>query len=102
MATTAPDRRRALAFLIVFFAACSQPTDRPLQGYIEGEYIRVGPQFAGILQQLSVQRGDQVAAGAPFFAPQRENEGAARRPAAKQLRAALARLAHLKTGNAAA
>ena len=52
MATTAPDRRRALAFLIVFFAACSQPTDRPLQGYIEGEYNRVGPQFAGILQQL--------------------------------------------------
>ena len=101
MATTAPDRRRALAFLIVFFAACSQPTDRPLQGYIEGEYIRVGPQFAGILQQLSVQRGDLVAAGAPLFALERENEVAARRQAEEQLRAALARLDNLKTGKRA-
>ena len=98
MATTVPDRRCALAVLIVFFAACSQPTDRPLQGYIEGEYIRVGPQFAGILQQLSVQRGDQVAVGAPLFALERENEVAARRQADEQLRGALARLDNLKTG----
>jgi HlyD family secretion protein len=98
MATTVPDRRCALAVLIVFFAACSQPTDRPLQGYIEGEYIRVGPQFAGILQQLSVQRGDQVAVGAPLFALERENEVAARRQAEEQLRGALARLDNLKTG----
>ena len=101
MATTVPDRRCALVVLIVFFAACSQPTDRPLQGYIEGEYNRVGPQFAGILQQLSVQRGDQVAAGAPLFALERENEVAARRQAEEQLRAALARLENLKTGKRA-
>ncbi len=101
MGTTVPDRRCVLAALIVFFAACSQPTDRPLQGYIEGEYIRVGPQFAGILQQLSVQRGDQVAAGAPLFALERENEVAARRQAEEQLRAALARLDNLKTGKRA-
>jgi len=101
MATTVPDRRCALVALIVFFAACSQPADRPLQGYIEGEYIRVGPQFAGILQQLSVQRGDQVAAGAPLLALERENEVAARRQAEEQLRAALARPENLKTGKRA-
>lgn len=73
----------------------------PLQGYIEGEYVRVGPQFAGTLQQLSVQRGDQVSAGAPLFVLERENEIAARRQAEEQLRSALARLQNIKTGKRA-
>jgi HlyD family secretion protein len=98
MASTAPDRRCALAFLSLFLVACTQHGDRPLQGYIEGEYVRVGPQFAGTLQQLSVQRGDQVAAGAPLFALERENELAARRQTEQQLRGAEARVANLKTG----
>jgi HlyD family secretion protein len=98
MASTAPDRRCATACLIVLLAACSQGADRPLQGYIEGEYVRVGPQFAGTLQQLSVERGGQVAAGAPLFTLERENELAARRQAEEQMRAAQARLANLKTG----
>jgi len=98
MASTSPDYRRATAFLVVLFAACTQHADRPLQGYIEGEYVRVGPQFAGTLQQLSVQRGDQVAAGAPLFALERENELAARRQTEEQMRAAEARVANLKTG----
>jgi HlyD family secretion protein len=50
------------------------------------------------LQQLSVQRGDQIAAGAPLFALERENELAARRQTEEQMRAAQARLANLKTG----
>ena len=87
-----------VASIVILQAACAQQGDRPLQGYIEGEYIRVGPQFAGILQQLSVQRGDQVAAGAPLFALERENEIAARRQAEEQLRGALARLENLKKG----
>jgi HlyD family secretion protein len=90
--------RRAALLCAVGLAACGQQGERPLQGYIEGEYVRVGPQFAGFLQQLSVQRGDQVAAGAPMFALERENEVAARRQAEEQLRAAEARLENLKTG----
>ena len=86
------------ALCAAFLAACGPSSERPLQGYIEGEYVRVGPQFAGTLQQLSVQRGDQVAAGAPLFALERENEIAARRQAEEQLRGALARLDNLKTG----
>jgi HlyD family secretion protein len=93
-----PLTRSAAASIAVLLAACGPQAERPLQGYIEGEYIRVGPQFAGILQQLSVQRGDQVAAGAPLFALERENEIAARRQAEEQLRGAQARLDNLKTG----
>ena len=78
--------------------ACGQSGDRPLQGYIEGEYVRVAAPFAGTLQQLAVQRGTQVAEGAPLFVLERENELASRRQAEKQLQAAEARLANLQTG----
>jgi len=95
---SALNRRCATALCIVFLAACGPRGERPLQGYIEGEYVRVGPQFAGTLQQLAVQRGDQVAAGAALFVLERENEIAARRQAEEQLRGALARLENIKTG----
>ena len=85
-----------LAALLVF--GCGPKADRPLQGYIEGEYVRVAAPFAGTLQQLSVRRGEQVASGAPVFALERENEVAARRQAEQQLQAAEARLANLRKG----
>jgi HlyD family secretion protein len=85
-----------LAALLVF--ACGPKAERPLQGYIEGEYVRVAAPFAGTLQQLSIKRGDEVGNGAPVFALERENEVAARRQAEQQLQAAEARLANLRTG----
>src|SRR2546426_12823721 len=77
--------------------ACGSKADRPLQGYVEGEYVRVAAPFAGTLQQLTVQRGGGVAAGAPLFALERENESAARRQAERQLQPARPRRANLKT-----
>jgi HlyD family secretion protein len=82
----------------VCLLACSPQTDRPLQGYVEGEYVRVAAPFAGTLQKLAVQRGTQVDAGAPLFALENENEIAARRQAEQQLQAAEARRENLKTG----
>jgi len=82
-------------------AACGGNGEAPLTGYIEGEYLRVAAPFAGTLQQLSVTRGAQVAAGAPLFALERENETAARREAAERLAGAEARLADLQTGKRA-
>jgi len=60
--------------------------------------VRVAAPFAGTLQKLSAQRGADVAAGAPLFALESENEIAARRQAEQQLQAAQARLENLKTG----
>jgi len=96
--------KAALAFAFAFAllaTACGSSQDKPLQGYVEGEYTRVGAPFAGTLEKLSVQRGDQVAAGAALFALEQENELAARRQAEEQLRAAQARLENLKTGKRA-
>jgi HlyD family secretion protein len=86
------------ALVAVLLAACDPQADRPLQGYVEGEYIRIAAPFAGTLQQLSVQRGDQVVAGTPVFALERDNEVAARRQAEQQLQSAQARLDNLRTG----
>ena len=37
------------------------------QGYAEADYVKVGPVGEGRLTRLSVERGQQVAAGAPLF-----------------------------------
>jgi HlyD family secretion protein len=88
----------AYASLLVLAVAGCGNAEHPLQGYVEGEYLRVGAPFAGTLQQLSVRRGSEVASGAPLFALERENETAERREAEQRLRAAEARLANLQTG----
>jgi HlyD family secretion protein len=88
----------ALLPCLCLLCACGPRAEQPLQGYVEGEYVRVAAPFAGTLQELSVQRGGQVTAGAPLFSLERENEIAGRRQAEQQLQAANARLANLKTG----
>ncbi len=79
-------------------AGCASRSDPPLQGYIEGEYVRLAAPFAGTLQQLSVRRGEQVAADAPVFALENVSESAARRQAEAQLKAAEARAENLRSG----
>jgi HlyD family secretion protein len=96
MTTTAAPRFASLGLLLL--AACGPAKERPLQGYVEGEYVRVGAPFAGTLETLSVTRGDQVAMGAPLFALEQENEVAGRKQAEQELRSAQARLENLKTG----
>jgi HlyD family secretion protein len=93
-------RHGSAAALVAALAltGCSSGPERSLQGYIEGEYVRVAAQFPGTLMKLDVRRGDTVSAGAPVFVLEAENETAARRQAEEQLRAAEARLANLKTG----
>ena len=88
----------ALAAAAVLLAGCGPAPERALQGYVEGEYVRVAAPFAGTLTRLSVNRGDALAADAPVFALEQENETAARRQAEQQLQAAEARLANLRTG----
>jgi len=83
---------------LLILVACGPTGDQPLQGYVEGEYVRVAAPFAGALTQLSVKRGDAVAAGAALFTLERENETAARRQSEQQLAAAQARLENLRTG----
>jgi HlyD family secretion protein len=77
-------------------AACNDPKPATLQGYAEGEYVRVAAPFAGQLVQLSVKRGDHVKAGDPLFALEQANEAAARREAADRVSSAIAQLDNLR------
>jgi HlyD family secretion protein len=86
---------------ILFACALAGCNDQPgdvLQGYAEGEYLRVASPVAGQLVRLHVARGADVAAGDPLFALEQENEAAARRQAREQLRQAEAQHRNLLTG----
>ena len=71
--------------LLLFFAACGNRTQDRYQGYVEGEFVYVASPFAGQLETLSVQRGQQVTTGQPLFALDEIAEKAAR----EQIQAAL-------------
>jgi len=87
-----------LAILAAALAACGKSDPPSLQGYIEGEYVRVAAPFAGTLLELQTARGNQVEAGTPLFVLEQENEDAARREAAENVRKAEAQAENLRKG----
>ena len=86
------------ASLLCLAAACGEKSPAPLQGYVEGEYVRVAAPFAGTLIRLEAQRGQPVAEGAPLFALEAESEDAARREAQERARRAQAQVDDLRRG----
>jgi HlyD family secretion protein len=68
------------------------------QGYAEADYVKVGPTQQGLLTEVTVARGDQVAAGAPLFAQDETADRAARDQALRQLMQAKEQLANLQAG----
>jgi HlyD family secretion protein len=59
--------RAMVLTLAVALAACGNPNNGRLQGWIEGDFVFVGPDETGRVETASVREGDQVAAGAPLF-----------------------------------
>ena len=98
-ATRLPAGLLAIALgLVLALGGCSRSADRVYQGYVEGEFVYLGASQAGRLTELSVARGQTVAAGATLFALDSVEEGAALRQAQQQLAASRAQLADLRTG----
>jgi len=60
--------------LAAAIAGCGKEANQSLQGYAEGEYLRVASPIAGQLARLHVARGTAVKAGEPLFALEQENE----------------------------
>ncbi len=87
-----------LPAVVLILAACQRQENAGWQGYMEGEFVYVASPLAGRLEELAVQRGSRVAAGAPLFILERAAEMAAQREAADRLRSAQARLADLTKG----
>jgi HlyD family secretion protein len=60
---------RAVVLILAFaLAACGNVNNGRLQGWVEADFVFVGPDEAGRVETLSVREGDQVATGAPLFA----------------------------------
>ena len=91
-------KRLAILTLALLAGACGDKPPAALQGYVEGEYVRVAAPFAGTLVTLDTSRGAQVKAGAPLFSLEAESEDAARREAEERLRKAAALLEDLRKG----
>jgi HlyD family secretion protein len=90
-------RIKATAFAVAL-CACSNPAPSGYQGYVEGEFVNVASPIAGRLDELSVKRGDAVAANARLYALEAVSEAAAQRQAQEQVKAAEATLADLRAG----
>jgi HlyD family secretion protein len=84
--------------LLALLAGCGERAPAAFQGYAEGEFVLVAAPFGGRLEKRYVNRGEEVAAGAPLFALEQENEKAARQEAEEHLRNAEAKAADLSTG----
>jgi HlyD family secretion protein len=85
-------------FLALLLTGCAPKDNGTVQGYAEGEYVRVAAPFAGSLTRLAAQRGAQVKAGAPLYSLEQASEQAARQEAEERLKSAEARLANLRKG----
>jgi HlyD family secretion protein len=90
-------KRIATAFVLAL-AACAKPETNIVQGYVEGEFVRVAAPFPGTLVSLEVRRGAEVAAGAALFTLESEREDAARREAEERLRKSQATVDDLRKG----
>lgn len=87
-----------LLLAVSVLSACSRDKPVTWQGYVEGEFVAVASPFAGRLEKLSVERGQQVGKDAPLFILESDDERAARQQAAEQVRVAEAQLADIQTG----
>lgn len=79
--------------LAIGLLGCPAVEELVLQGYVEGEYVRVAPAVDGRLVTLVVARGDRVATGAPLFSLDDTSAAAARAESAASLARAEAELA---------
>ena len=86
-----------LLALAVLLVAC-EPADDGIHGYVEGEFVMVAPTSAGILETLSVERGEDVDTGAPLFSLDLTDLTAQRDRAAADLWRAQAELEDLTKG----
>lgn len=81
-----------------WYALTRKPAQIIWQGYAEADYLKVGPVLQGRLTAVLVNRGDNVAAGAPLFTQDEIDDLAARDQAARQLAQAKEQLGNLLSG----
>jgi HlyD family secretion protein len=97
-------KARAILLILVLAAAGAglwwwfpRATDANVwQGYVDAEFVRIGPPLQGLLTQVPVKAGDMVKAGQLLFAQDNANDIASRDEIAARVREGEARLANLQ------
>ncbi len=56
-----------IIFLSLLISSCSRHSEKQAQGYIEGRYTYMATSVSGVLEQLLVNRGDQIQKGQTLF-----------------------------------
>ncbi|MEJ2681909.1 MAG: HlyD family efflux transporter periplasmic adaptor subunit [Gammaproteobacteria bacterium] len=87
----------AVLILVISVVAC-QPAAPGVHGYVEGEFIRVAPTSAGLLETISVTRGQTVRQGEELFSLDLTELTAGRDKALMELKHAQAIWSDLKKG----
>src|SRR2546421_158119 len=90
-------RMTMLVVIALALAACGSANNGRLQGWVEGDFVFVGPDDAGRVETLNVREGNTVAAGAPLFAIDADLQAADVHTASAQVAEARARLARLES-----
>lgn len=94
--------RSVIVVLLALLAvACTRSDSDLVTGYVEADFVYLAPATAGVLQELKVKRGDQVAAGRPLFELETDAEQLALRAASERAQRAGAQLADLSKGKRA-
>ena len=95
----ARDWRPALAVLaLLALVSCGRQHSGRAQGYIEGEFVYVASPFGGRLEELAVERGQQVETAALLFRLENTSELAARDEARRRVEQARAQLQDARQG----
>lgn len=92
----------SLLVAAIAMSACSGNNAGTYQGYVEGEFVHVGPAVAGRLERLLVSKGQTVDVNAVLFELESTQEAAASKQADEALNAAKAQLADMQTGKRSA
>lgn len=84
--------------LLTLLTACGEDRAPALQGYVEGETLRIAAPVSGTLVALRVTRGETVTQGAPLFELEADREHQAVVEGQANARAAQAQIADLAKG----
>ena len=85
-----------ISFVWLLLAGCSGQPENEIQGYIEGDFVRVSLPESGVVETMFVGRGHKVEKGDPLVTLDNARESAALERARSEMGMAEAELANLK------
>lgn len=84
------------AVVLMMLSGCDGRSEREVQGYVEGDFVRISLPSSGVVESVRVNRGDRVSKGDLLFTLDSEREASALSMAEAELAVAEAELDNLR------